>query len=64
MIIIHFIKKILVFLLIGLRPFLGVATCRFPIGCTAYAQEQLEKQPLHQALWLICKRLLLCNPFW
>lgn len=58
------IKKLLIFILIGLRPLLGPATCRYAIGCTAYAREQLETQPIHRALWLISKRVLNCNPFW
>jgi len=57
------IKKILITCIVGLRPLLGPATCKFHITCTPYAIDQLETQPLHKALWNIIKRLLMCSPF-
>lgn len=55
-------KKILMFLITGIRPLLGPAACKFPVGCTQYAIEQLEQKRLFEALWIIIKRLLLCSP--
>lgn len=56
--------KLLNYFLIGLlqafRPLLGPACCKFPIGCTQYAIEQLKKKRLHKALWVIAKRILSC----
>lgn len=42
------------------RPLLGPATCKYPIGCTQYALEQLNEVPLSQALWNIVKRVFSC----
>lgn len=53
----------LVTILVGLRPLLGPAACRYDIGCTQFAVIQLESLPLHKALWAISTRLLSCNPF-
>jgi putative component of membrane protein insertase Oxa1/YidC/SpoIIIJ protein YidD len=47
-------------LLIGLRPILGPATCRFYPSCGNFALEQLQTQPFHRAWWKIGKRLLSC----
>lgn len=59
------IKKILLFLIVTIRPLLGPANCRFPISCGNYGIDQLKTQPLHRALFNIIKRLLSCaNPFW
>ncbi len=57
------IKKFLTFLILGLRPLLGPAACKFPVSCTDYAVEQLEKERITKAVWRITKRLLKCNPF-
>jgi putative component of membrane protein insertase Oxa1/YidC/SpoIIIJ protein YidD len=57
------IKKSLIFLLYGIRPYLGPAECKFTIGCTEYAVIQLNEQPLFKALWAIARRVLSCNPF-
>jgi len=54
------IKRILRFLILGLRPLLGPASCRYEIGCTQYALNQLEKERLVKAMWLIIKRILSC----
>jgi len=54
------ISKLLLFLIIGLRPLLGPARCPFTITCGKFAVHQLQEQPLHKALWEICKRLLAC----
>ncbi|MFI5333344.1 MAG: membrane protein insertion efficiency factor YidD [Candidatus Babeliales bacterium] len=53
----------LITILVGLRPLLGPAACRYDIGCTQFAVIQLESLPLHKALWAIGTRLLSCNPF-
>lgn len=60
--------NILVSFLIGCikiirTPLLGPTPCYFVPSCSQFACEQLEKKPLHQALWLIFKRILSCNPF-
>ena len=54
---------LLIFLIRGLRPFLGPSHCKYPISCTDYAAEQLKTQPLFRAIWQITKRVLSCNPF-
>jgi len=54
---------LLIFLIRGLRPFLGPSHCKYPISCTNYAAEQLKTKPLLAAIWLITKRVLSCNPF-
>jgi len=59
----RFLNHILIFMLIGLRPLLGPAQCRYPQTCGNYAVEQLEKKFVLSALWAIIKRLLSCNPF-
>lgn len=53
----------LITLLVGLRPLLGPAACRYEIGCTQFAVIQLESLPLHKALWAIGCRIFSCNPF-
>jgi len=58
-----FIAKIISFFITGIRPFLGPADCKFYPSCTRFAQQQLEQQPLHKALWIITKRVASCNPF-
>ncbi len=60
---IKLLNKILIFLITGLRPLLGIAHCRYAVSCTKYAVWQLEEQGLFVALWEICKRVVSCNPF-
>jgi putative component of membrane protein insertase Oxa1/YidC/SpoIIIJ protein YidD len=55
-------KMIIRFCIVGLRPLLGPATCRYPIGCTTYALETLDRESLGKAMWLIIKRVVSCNP--
>ena len=50
-------------LIIGLRPLLGPACCKFDPSCTKFAVQSLANLPVHKALWAITKRLLSCNPF-
>ena len=57
-----FINKLFAFIITGLRPLLGPACCKYPIGCTDFALDQLKEQPLHKALWAIVKRIASCNP--
>jgi putative component of membrane protein insertase Oxa1/YidC/SpoIIIJ protein YidD len=54
------VKHTLKFLILGLRPLLGPASCRYEIGCTQYALNQLEEKRLVQAIWLIIKRVFSC----
>jgi len=56
-------RYFLLFLIRGLRPFLGPAHCKHPISCTDYAEEKLRNRSLFPAVWLITKRVLSCNPF-
>ncbi|HEV2916885.1 MAG TPA: membrane protein insertion efficiency factor YidD [Candidatus Babeliales bacterium] len=58
------LARILIVCIVIVRPLLGPATCRFYVGCTAYAIDQLQTERLHYALLNISKRLLSCNPFW
>lgn len=65
--IIKFIDKLLrqiLLLFIKLtRPLLGPAHCRYPITCTEYAKEVLNEKNFILSVFLITKRVLLCNPF-
>jgi len=56
----NMIKAILKFLILGLRPLLGPAVCKYEVGCTQYAINQLEKESLVKAIWLIIKRVISC----
>jgi hypothetical protein len=56
------VSKGLVFIISGMRPLLGPASCRYTVTCTPFAIEQLKTQPLHRALWYIIKRVASCNP--
>jgi putative component of membrane protein insertase Oxa1/YidC/SpoIIIJ protein YidD len=56
-------SAILITVLVGLRPLLGPAACRYEIGCTQFAVIQLQNLPLHKALWAIGCRVVSCNPF-
>jgi len=57
------ISQIVIFVISGLRPILGPAECRFPIGCTEYAIEKLKNEPFLKAFKAIFKRVLRCNPW-
>jgi putative component of membrane protein insertase Oxa1/YidC/SpoIIIJ protein YidD len=57
------INKLLIYLILTLRPLLGPACCKFTVSCTQYAILQLKEKPTLPALWAIIKRLLSCNPF-
>ncbi|MCX5922552.1 MAG: membrane protein insertion efficiency factor YidD [Candidatus Dependentiae bacterium] len=57
------INNILIFMIRGLRPLLGDAECKYPIGCCEYTIGTLKKMPLHKALWKSIKRILSCNPW-
>lgn len=58
-----FIRSLLITLLLGLRPLLGPACCKFSVSCTEFAVLKLQEEPLWRALWEIAKRLVRCNPF-
>lgn len=57
------INRALAFIIIGLRPLLGKAQCRFETSCGHYTIKQLNTQPLFKAIWLSAKRILSCSPF-
>ncbi len=58
------LSSFFIFCITTIRPsLLGPALCYFSPSCSQFACEQLEKKPLHQALVLIFKRILSCNPF-
>ena len=38
-------------------------SCRFEPSCAIYAEEAIARRPLQNALWLILRRVLRCNPF-
>ena len=48
--------------ILGLRPFLGPASCCYTVTCTDFARLQLEKEPLLAAIKAIIKRLFSCHP--
>jgi len=48
-------------LILAIRSLLGPASCRYPIGCTAYAINQLKTVRLHWAVWEITKRVASCS---
>ena len=58
------IRTILITILIGLRPLLGPACCKFSVSCTDFAVLKLKEGPLFHALWEIIKRLSRCQPFY
>jgi putative component of membrane protein insertase Oxa1/YidC/SpoIIIJ protein YidD len=58
------IRSLLIIMLIGLRPLLGPAHCKFSVSCTEFAVIKLQEGPLFHALWEIFKRILRCNPFY
>lgn len=53
----------ILFFIEGLRPLLGPSNCRYPVGCTAFAREQFEKESFFKALKNTTLRVLSCNPF-
>lgn len=56
--------RIFIFLIFGLRPLFGPqGTCRFPITCTQYAEEQFKEKSFLIAILYIIKRVIYCNPF-
>jgi putative component of membrane protein insertase Oxa1/YidC/SpoIIIJ protein YidD len=57
-----FLNKIVIFLIVGLRPLFGVAHCRYAISCTKFATWQLQEKAFLPALWEIIKRVCSCNP--
>lgn len=59
--------KIMIFLIkiyqYCFSPLLGFAKCRFEPSCSQYALEAFRKKGFFTALWLVCYRILRCNPF-
>lgn len=60
----YLLVQLLIGLIIGLRPLLGPATCRFHISCTQFAITKLKEETLLKALWHIIKRLACCHPLY
>jgi putative component of membrane protein insertase Oxa1/YidC/SpoIIIJ protein YidD len=58
------IANILITLIVGLRPLLGPACCKFGVSCTDFAVLKLKEGPLLHAIWEITKRLARCQPFY
>lgn len=59
----NLVSKFFIFLIQGLRPLLGPATCKYELTCGKFAVYQLQTFPIHIALWAILKRIASCNPF-
>jgi len=59
-----FLNKIVIFFIIGLRPLLGIAHCRYAVSCTKFATITLQENSLFTAIWAIVKRVCSCNPLW
>jgi putative component of membrane protein insertase Oxa1/YidC/SpoIIIJ protein YidD len=59
---IPFFNKIIIFIILGVRPLFGIAHCRYAVSCTKFAVWQLEQKGLCAALWEIGKRVVSCNP--
>ncbi|MBV8661077.1 MAG: membrane protein insertion efficiency factor YidD [Candidatus Dependentiae bacterium] len=64
----HFASKLIALFLVMMiwliRPMLGpMNICPYSIGCTQFALQQLQEQPLLLALKNICGRLIQCHPF-
>lgn len=58
-----FLNKIVIFLIVGLRPLFGQAHCKYPVSCTRFAVGELQNNSLLPAVWAIIKRVCSCNPF-
>lgn len=59
-----FLNKLVIFLIIGIRPLFGPAQCRYVVSCTQFATVALQDNRLLIAVWLIFKRVCACNPLW
>jgi putative component of membrane protein insertase Oxa1/YidC/SpoIIIJ protein YidD len=57
------LNKLLVVLIVGLRPLFGQARCKYVVSCTQFAVGQLQENSLLPAVWAIIKRVCSCNPF-
>ena len=57
------LRKILSFVITGLRPLLGPAHCKYAVGCTQFTLMQLEQQSLPTAFKNVVQRIISCNPF-
>ncbi|KIX85675.1 hypothetical protein J120_01965 [candidate division TM6 bacterium JCVI TM6SC1] len=58
---IKYIAYIFSFCIAGLRPLLGPSACRYPIGCTSFALNELRCSPIHIALYRIMHRIITCS---
>lgn len=56
------VSSFVIFLIRGLRPLLGPATCKYQVTCGTFAIAQLQELPIHIAIWSVVKRILSCNP--
>jgi putative component of membrane protein insertase Oxa1/YidC/SpoIIIJ protein YidD len=57
-------RTIAISLLLGLRPLLGPACCKFSVSCTDFAVLKLKEGPFFHALWEIIKRISRCQSFY
>ncbi|HLC06981.1 MAG TPA: membrane protein insertion efficiency factor YidD [Candidatus Babeliales bacterium] len=57
------LNKIVIFLIIGIRPLFGTAHCKYAVSCTKFAAIALQENRLLPALWAIIKRLCSCGPW-
>lgn len=60
-----YIKKLIILIIKGIRPHLGPeGCCIFELTCTEFALIKLQDDNigLIKAIFLITKRILLCNP--
>lgn len=46
-----------------ISPLIGYRKCRFYPSCSEYAIEALRKKGIFKAIFLICLRILKCNPW-
>lgn len=61
---IFYVTLALITLIKYTRPLLGPSgCCIYPVTCTQFAYEELNKEPLHRAVYRISIRVILCNPF-
>jgi len=58
-----YLNKVTLFLIMGLRPLIGPAQCRYTITCTQFAAQQLQEKTFLYAVIAIVKRVFSCNPF-
>lgn len=59
----RFFAQFFKFAFIATRPFFGSpGCCRYAVTCSAYAQQQLEREQSVKALLCIAWRVICCSP--